>query len=84
MLYGCLPFRGSDERALLESIEKGKLPARAQGVSQRTQDLLKDMLTPKPEDRIELLDILDIVSTFELEAQAKKLEEYRARSLTKL
>lgn len=42
------------------------------------------MLTPKPEDRIELLDILDIVSDFEAEAREKKLEEYRVKSLSKL
>lgn len=33
MLYGCVPFKGRDERAILESIEKGRFSGRLQEVS---------------------------------------------------
>lgn len=77
MLYGSVPFKGRDESALLESIEKGRYARRNEQVSERTQNLLKEMLTPKPEDRIELMDILDIVSDYEFEMRTKRLEELR-------
>lgn len=83
MLYGCLPFKARDEQALLEAIDRG-VHCAGEDVSQGTQELLREMLTPKPEDRIELLDVLDIVAGFEAEEQARRLEEYRASSLSQL
>jgi serine/threonine protein kinase len=74
MLYGCVPFKARDQQSLLDAIDKGPLQNTSSGVSQGTQELLKEMLTPKPEDRIELLDVLDIVAGFEAEGQARRLE----------
>jgi serine/threonine protein kinase len=44
MLYGVIPFRGRDVRALIESIERGKMNEAEAAVSPKTRNLLKEML----------------------------------------
>ena len=41
MLYGVMPFKGRDTRALIESIERGRMMEADASVSDRTRNLLK-------------------------------------------
>ena len=41
MLYGVMPFKGRDTRALIEAIERGRMIETDTNVSPRTQNLLK-------------------------------------------
>jgi hypothetical protein len=65
MLYGSVPFKARDQQALLEAIENNRCSLENAEVSQETKIMLKEMLAPKPEDRMELYQALDIITKYE-------------------
>ena len=64
MLYGAVPFKGRDTKSLIEAIEIGKLSAQNEMVSERIRELLKNMLKAEPEERIDLKDVINYVSSY--------------------
>ena len=54
MLYGVMPFKGRDTRALIESIDRGNIKENNSSVSDKTRKILKEMLQAEPENRIDL------------------------------
>ena len=54
MLYGVMPFKGRDTRALIESIDRGSIKENNTSVSDKTRNLLREMLQAEPENRIDL------------------------------
>ena len=64
MLYGAVPFKGRDTKSLIEAIEMGKLSAQNEMVSERIRELLKNMLKAEPEERIDLKDVINYVSSY--------------------
>jgi hypothetical protein len=65
MLYGTVPFKGRDTKSLIEAIEIGKLSIHNQMVSERIRGLLKSMLKAEPEERIDLQDLINYVSSYQ-------------------
>ena len=78
MLYGSVPFKARDQQALLEAIENNRCSLENAEVSQETKIMLKEMLAPKPEDRMELYQALDIITKYESQQIGKKIEELRS------
>ena len=64
MLYGAVPFKGRDTKSLIEAIEMGKLSAQNEMVSESIRELLKNMLKAEPEERIDLKDVINYVSSY--------------------
>ena len=77
MLYGSVPYKARDYKTLLEAIENNRCSLENAEVSQETKTMLKEMLAPKPEDRMELYQALDIITKYESEQIGKKIEELR-------
>ena len=77
MLYGSVPYKARDYKTLLEAIENNRCSLENAEVSQETKIMLKEMLAPKPEDRMELYQALDIITKYESEQLGKRIDELR-------
>jgi len=61
MLFGFCPYNDRTIQLLLEKIKKCPLeiPSHVQNISQKTENLLRGMLTVSPKKRIEWVDLLN-------------------------
>lgn len=80
MLYGSVPYKARDHNTLLQAIENKRCSLQSVEVSQETKTMLKEMLAPKPEDRMELYQALDIITKYEIQQIERRIEELRAIS----
>ena len=82
MLYGICPFEARNRELLIKEIDRRKFNKVKDNVevSENVLNILKEMLEPEPSKRIELVDLLDFVHTYEKDQNDKKLRRFQKMS----
>lgn len=81
MLFGCAPFKGKNNQALVKSIEKGlKKEARAEATPEVRQ-LLEKMLNPDPKSRIDMNGVLEFLEDYREQQARARVAQYRELTL---
>lgn len=64
MIYGTLPFRGKTDKELREKIKEAKVRfPRTVPITEDTKQIIKSMLDPNPETRLDLLNLMEMPYT---------------------
>jgi serine/threonine protein kinase len=64
MIYGTLPFRGKTDKELREKIKEAKVRfPRSVPITEEAKQIIKGMLDPNPETRLDLLNLMEMPYT---------------------
>jgi serine/threonine-protein kinase ULK/ATG1 len=85
MLYGAAPFQFcGDYGKLLKAKDCGMKQNKIVKISQKSKDLLKGMLEPNPENRINLNGVLDFMDEYNFQQREIRLRFYKKLSIQSL